>query len=197
MKLIKTVLVFVMSFGIAANAFALRSAILDFRSNEKQRQAVLEDSAHVLTKLYESEPHAKAAVEKAYGYATFSNFATKFIFVGSGGGRGVAVNKKTGQRTFMNMLVAQAGLGIGVKSYMLVWVFDNEKGYNDFINSGWELGAQASAAAKAGSSGGALQGAMEIASGVYVYQLSGSGLALELTAQGTKYYKDNDLNNKK
>lgn len=195
MKLIKTVSILILSFGIAANAFALRSAIFDFRSNEKQRQAVLEDSAHVLAELYGSEPHAKAVVEKAYGYATFSNFATKFVFVGSGGGRGVAVNNKTGQRTFMNMLVAQAGLGIGVKSYMLIWVFENEKGYHDFINSGWELGAQASAAAKAGSAGGALQGAMEIADGVYVYQLSGSGLALELTAQGTKYYKDNDLNN--
>lgn len=194
MKLIKTVFVLVMSFGIAANAFALRSAIFDFRSNDKQRKAVLEDSAHVLEELNKAQPEARGIVEKAYGYATFSNFATKFVFVGSGGGRGVAVNNKTRQKTFMNMLEAQAGLGIGIRSYMLIWIFENEKVFNDFVNSGWELGAQASAAAKAGDTGAAYQGAIQISAGVYLYQLTGSGLAAELTATGTKYYKDNDLN---
>jgi hypothetical protein len=33
-----------------------------------------------------------------------------------------------------------------------------------------------------------------IAPGVWLYQLTGDGLALELTAKGTKYYKDGDLN---
>ncbi len=197
MKLIKAVLVFVVSFGLLVSSALARPAWLDRRPNEKQRQEALENSAKILTKLYESEPNAKTAVEKAYGYATFSNFATKIVFVGSGGGRGVAVNNKTQQKTFMNMAEVQAGLGLGVKSYMLIWVFENEKVFNDFVNSGWELGGQASAAAKAGSTGGALQGAIQIASGIYVYQLTSSGLAVELTATGTKYYKDNDLNNKK
>jgi hypothetical protein len=33
-----------------------------------------------------------------------------------------------------------------------------------------------------------------VAPGVWVYQLTGDGLAVELTAKGTKYYKDADLN---
>jgi hypothetical protein len=33
-----------------------------------------------------------------------------------------------------------------------------------------------------------------VAPGVWLYQLTASGLALELTAKGTKYYKDNELN---
>ncbi len=191
---IKTTLFFAISFVLAVNTVFSRPAWMDRRPEEKQRQVILDQSSEVLSKLYASEPAAKIAVEKAYGYATFSNFGVKILFAGSGSGRGLAVNNKTGHKTFMNMAELQAGLGLGVKSFTLVWVFDNEKVFNSFVNSGWELGGQASAAAKAGDTGGALQGAVQVASGVYVYQLTGSGLALELTAKGTKYYKDNDLN---
>ncbi|HCM41902.1 MAG TPA: hypothetical protein DIS66_01105 [Candidatus Omnitrophica bacterium] len=186
--------VVIIGFALFSSVASARPAWLDRRPEEKQRQVILEQSSEVLAKLYQSQPEAKAAVEKAYGYATFSNFGVKIFFAGSGSGRGLAVNNKTQQKTFMNMAEVQAGLGLGVKSFMLVWVFDNEQVFNSFVNSGWELGGQASAAAKAGETGAAYQGAIQIASGIYVYQLTGSGLAVELTAKGTKYYKDNDLN---
>ena len=35
---------------------------------------------------------------------------------------------------------------------------------------------------------------MAVAPGVWLYQVSGDSLALELTAKGTKYYKDTELN---
>lgn len=181
---------------ISSAAFA-RPAWLDRRPNEVQRQDVLKNSSEILTKLYAAQPDAKAAVEKSYGYATFGNFGTKILFVGSASGRGVAVNNKTQQRTFMDMYEVQAGLGLGVKSYMMIWVFESENAFNNFVNSGWEIGAQAAAAAKAGGNGGALEGAVQISPGVYVYQLTSTGLAVELTAKGTKYYRDNDLNNVK
>ena len=50
------------------------------------------------------------------------------------------------------------------------------------------------AAAKAGKEGGAYSGATSIAPGVWVYQITKNGLALQATLQGTKYYKDDDLN---
>jgi hypothetical protein len=37
-------------------------------------------------------------------------------------------------------------------------------------------------------------GAMPISQSVWLYQLTDDGLALELTAKGTKYYKDDELN---
>jgi lipid-binding SYLF domain-containing protein len=37
----------------------------------------------------------------------------------------------------------------------LVWVFESEKALNAFVNSGWEFGAQATAAAKTGDKGAA------------------------------------------
>lgn len=180
-------------FFSSSTAFA-RPAWLDRRPEEKQKQVIIEQSSKILEKLYAAKPAAKQDVEQAYGYATFSNFGIKVFFAGSGTGRGLAVNNKTGDKIFMNMAELQAGLGLGVKKFMLVWVFANEKKFNSFVNSGWELGGQASAAAKAGDKGGAFQGAIEIEEGIWVYQMTGTGLALELTAKGTKYYKDNDLN---
>jgi hypothetical protein len=39
----------------------------------------------------------------------------------------------------------------------------------------------------------ALQGVLSASPGVWLYQFTDTGLALELTAKGTKYYKDGDL----
>ena len=62
--------------------------------------------------------------------------------------------------------------------------------------AGWAADAQTDAAAKTGSSGAAYSGAVQVAPGVWVYQITKKGLALQLTLQGTKYYKDDDLNKK-
>jgi hypothetical protein len=39
-----------------------------------------------------------------------------------------------------------------------------------------------------------MQGALAVSPGIWLYQITDAGLALELTANGTKYYKDSDLN---
>ena len=73
-------------------------------------------------------------------------------------------------------------------------MFETDDALAKFINSGWDASAQADAAAKAGSSGGAYSGAATVAPGVWVYQITKNGLALQVTLQGTKYSKDDDLN---
>jgi lipid-binding SYLF domain-containing protein len=147
-----------------------------------------------LSRLYKAQPQAKTAVAKAAGYAVFSNFGMKIFVAGSGTGKGVAVNNSTKKKTYMKMVEVQAGLGIGVKKFRLIWVFEKQKDLDAFINSGWELGGQTSAAAQASGQGAAFAGAMSVAPGIWLYQLTDDGLALELTAKGTKYYKDSDLN---
>ena len=147
-----------------------------------------------LARLYKAQPSAKQAVSNAAGYAVFSNFGMKIFFAGGGSGSGMAVSNKTKKETFMKMLEVQAGLGLGIKKFRLVWVFETQSGLNSFIDSGWEFGGQATAAAQASGQGGAFAGAMSISPGVWLYQLTDDGLALELTAKGTKYYKDGDLN---
>ncbi len=180
-------------FTVINSAFAL-PAFLDRRSADKQRQSILKQSEKVLAALYKAQPESRSSVESSYGYATFSNFGMKIFLAGGGSGRGIAINNKTHQKYFMNMAEIQAGLGLGIKKFMLVWIFENETAFNRFVHSGWELGGQASAAAKAGDHGGSFQGAVAVDSGIWLYQLTEAGLALELTAKGTKYYQDNDLN---
>jgi lipid-binding SYLF domain-containing protein len=160
----------------------------------KERQEIRKMSQDILARLYKVQPSAKTAIGKAAGYAVFSNFGMKILVAGSGTGKGVAVDNQTKKETFMKMVELQAGLGFGVKKFSLVWVFETPETLATFINSGWELGGQTSVAAKAGEKGAALQGAMPVAQGVWVYQLTDTGVALELTAKGTKYFKDSDLN---
>jgi lipid-binding SYLF domain-containing protein len=160
----------------------------------KERQEIRKNAKDILARLYKAQPSAKAAVEKAAGYAVFSNFGMKLGVAGSGSGKGVAVDNKTKKETFMKMFEVQAGLGFGIKSFSLVWLFETPQTLGTFTNSGWELGSQTSVAAKAGEKGAAIQGAIPVAQGVWLYQLTDSGLALELTAKGTKYYRDDDLN---
>ena len=161
---------------------------------QQEQQEIRKKAKEILGQLYKAQPSAKAAVSKAAGYAVFSNFGMKIFVAGSGTGKGLAVDNKTKKEVFMKMVELQAGLGMGVKKFSLVWVFETPQTLAQFTSSGWELGAQASAAAKAGDKGAAFQGAVPISQGVWLYQLTETGVALELTAKGTKYYKDDDLN---
>jgi len=158
---------------------------------QKEIRKMAQDTLH---RLYKADPNAKAVVQGAAGHAVFSNVGLKIFVAGSGKGEGIAVNNKSKNETFMKMLELQAGLGFGVKKFRVVFVFDNEKAFNDFVNSGWEFGGQTTAAAKTGDTGGAMAGAASVSDGVWMYQLTDNGLALEITAKGTKYYKDDDLN---
>jgi lipid-binding SYLF domain-containing protein len=161
---------------------------------EQERADIRKMSKETLARLYKLQPSAKKAVAKSAGYGVFSNFGMKIFFAGSGKGKGIVFDNKTRKQTFMKMIELQAGLGLGVKKFRLVWVFENHKDVNEFINSGWEFGGQTSAAAKTGDKGGAFAGAMSVSPGIWLYQLTDDGLALELTGKGTKYYKDDDLN---
>lgn len=160
----------------------------------KEQNEVRKMAHDTLQRLYKADPKAKAAVAGAAGYAVFSNLGVKILVAGSGKGQGIAVNNKSKNETFMKMLELQAGLGFGVKKFRVIFVFDNEKALNSFVNSGWEFGGQTTAAAKTGDKGGAMAGAASVSDGVWMYQLTDKGLALEITAKSTKYYKDDDLN---
>jgi Las17-binding protein actin regulator len=84
----------------------------------------------------------------------------------------------------MKMVSAGAGLGIGVKDYRVIFVFENDKALSQFLDSGWSGSGQADAAAKAGEKGAAHSGAAEVAPGVWVYEITKNGLALQLDPAG-------------
>jgi lipid-binding SYLF domain-containing protein len=124
----------------------------------------------------------------------FSTFGVKLFFAGGTTGKGMVVNHRTGRQTFMKMLQVQGGLGFGVNQNRLIFVFATESALRNFINQGWEFGGQANLSAMAGGQGGMFTGAASVAPGVYLYQLTDTGLSATLTVSGTKFFKDANLN---
>jgi lipid-binding SYLF domain-containing protein len=178
---------------VAVIVFACGLAIAKDSPDEK-REKTRKMSVQTLSDLYKLQPTAQGAIQKSAGYAVFNNMGTNLLLLSTARGAGIAVNSKTKQETFMKMISAGAGLGIGVKDYRVVFVFENDQALARFLDSGWSGSAQTDAAAKAGKKGDAYSGAVEVAPGVLVYQITKNGLALQLTLQGTKYYKNDDLN---
>lgn len=162
-------------------------------SNAEKITAIDSMAAETLQRLYTEKGTARAEVQNAAGYACFSNANINIIFASAGGGFGVVVDNATGHKTYMKMGSGGLGLGLGAKDYRQVLLFENKEVMNKFINSGWEFGGHADAAAKAGDKGGELSGEGYIG-GVKVYAMTEAGLALQATVTGTKYYKDKDLN---
>ena len=163
-------------------------------SKEEQREDIRKTTAETLARLYAAQPSAKKAIQNAAGYAVFSNVGLKIFVAGTGKGKGMAVDNASGKETFMRMLEIQAGLGMGIKKFRVVFAFEDRAVLNEFIESGWQVGGQATAAVKTSGEGEAFAGAMSISPGIWMYQLTDAGLALELTGKGTKYYQDKDLN---
>ena len=163
-------------------------------SPDQKRDKTRKMANQTLVDLYKMEPKAQAEIQASAGYAVFNNMGTNLLLLSTARGAGIAVNSQTKDETFMKMVSAGAGLGVGVKDYRVVFVFKAEKAFKEFLDSGWSGSAQADAAAKAGEKGGAESGALEVAPDVWVYQITKNGLALQATLQGTKYYKDDKLN---
>lgn len=164
------------------------------KTKEQKQAEIRKQSQQTLAKLYAAKPSTQATVKAAAGYATFSDIGMKILIAGGGKGQGMAVDNASQKVTFMKMVEVQAGLGVGVKKFHTIFVFETKEAMDHFINNGWEFGGEATAAATTGDKGGAYQGAVSVMPGVWMYQLTDKGLALELAGKGTKYYKDDDLN---
>lgn len=158
------------------------------------RQQVREMSQDGLATLAEIAPDARRAIGIAAGYAVFSTFGLKLFFAGGTSGKGIVVNQRTHRETFMNMVQVQGGLGFGVNKNRLIFIFTSEQALLNFVNQGWQFGGQANLSAMADGQGGMFSGAAAVAPGVYLYQLTDTGLSASITVSGTKYFKSPDLN---
>ena len=158
------------------------------------RTQVREMSQDALSTLYEIAPGTRRVIDRAAGYAVFSTFGVKLFFAGGTTGKGVVVNQRTQRQTFMKMVQVQGGLGFGLNQNRLIFVFTNEQALRNFVDQGWEFGGQANLSAMAGGKGTQFSGAAAVSPGVYLYQLTNTGLSATITVSGTKYFKDGDLN---
>ena len=179
--------------AVFALAVILNGCASTGKTPDEKRAAILDMKNEVLGDLYKVRPDVRAQIKAAPGYAVFSNANVNLIFASFGGGYGVVRDNATGKHTYMKMGEVGIGLGLGIKDFRAVFVFHNRKVMKRFVDQGWAFGAQADAAAKAGDKGAAVAGEVTI-DNITIYQLTESGLALQATVKGTKYWKDKSLN---
>jgi len=164
----------------------------DWESLDQQAKRGKIDAAakEALDEVFKGSSNAKSLYGNAYGWAGFDNLKIAWGFSG-GGGNGVAVNKKSGARTYMKMGTVGVGLGLGAQKYQVIFLFQDENTFRNFVNKGWQ--ADASAQAAAGTAGaGAKSG---FVNGIAIYQVTAKGLTASADIAGTKYWKNKKLNN--
>ncbi len=159
----------------------------------EKRVNTLDMETKTLDRFIAEEPLIRREISEAAGYGVFDNSNINVILVSGGGGYGVVTDNSTGKKTYMKMGLAGIGLGIGAKDYRVLLIFPKRETMMSFIYDGWEFGGHADAAAKSGDKGGeaSSQGAI---GDIKAYSLTEAGLAIQATIAGTKYWKDDDLN---
>lgn len=155
---------------------------------QQRRQEIDNNAQTVLDGLMSTNTGVRDLYGRAAGYAVFTVTKGGFI-VSGGGGNGVAVNKGTGQHTYMRMGTGGIGLGIGAQRYSLVMLFETEDRLSKFVAGGWD--SRATAEAAAGKEGVAVQSSFF--DGVAFYQITEKGLMAHADVSGTKFWVNDEL----
>jgi lipid-binding SYLF domain-containing protein len=161
---------------------------------EEKRRAILSMRDRTLAELYKTNPEAKAEVEHAVGYAVFDATGINVILFVGVKGTGIAVENGSNKVTYMNMVRAGSGPGIGYKDYRMVFIFKSKGVFDKFTTLGMDAGASADATMKMGGEGKEAAYAKSFNPDVKVYQITDKGLLLQANWGGTKFLKDKDLN---
>lgn len=181
----------------------------------EKRDFVREMRDQTLDELYRGRPDARQRIERAAGYAVFSNVNLHLFLLTTGNGYGVVVDNRDGAETFMRMAEGGVGLGAGLKDFRAVFVFHERALMERFVQHGWQFGAETEAAAVSGDAGGSARGEATATTGgsaagvagkaqehggadtageIEIYTLTKAGIALQATLAGTKYWRDRSLN---
>lgn len=155
---------------------------------DQRRQQIDGNAQTTLDELMNNQAAVRDLYGRAVGYAVFTVTKGGFI-VSGGGGNGVAVNKATGQRTYMRMGTGGIGLGIGGQRYSLVMLFETDDRLNKFLAGGWD--SRATAEAAAGKEGIAVQSSFF--DGVAFFQITEKGLMAHADVSGTKFWVNDEL----
>jgi lipid-binding SYLF domain-containing protein len=173
---------------LAAVPVAAEEGEKDKDKKAEKRDKIDARSNDILQEVLAESTNAKELYDASIGYAVFDNTKAA-VGISGGGGSGVAVDKSGGGRTYMKMGTAGIGFGIGIKTYQVIMMFENEKVFQNFVDNGWQGDAQAGAAA--GKEGVAVKTTFH--DGMAVFVRTKKGLMASADVSGTKYWKS-DLN---
>ena len=156
---------------------------------EGKRGKINETADESLEELFGENEKAREIFARSYGWAVFDNLKIG-IGISGGGGNGVAVVRSTNARTYMKMGTAGIGLTLGAQKYQVVFLMQDSKTFDQFVDKGCQ--ADAGASAVAGKAGVGVM--TDFVNGLAVYQLTEKGLMANADIAGTKYWKNDKLN---
>ena len=155
---------------------------------EEKRSFLAELETTTLAELVTKKPEVQDEVDRAVGYAVFSNQATKVPFVGGGEGIGVVVDSETGTRSYLKVGRLDVGGGLGVRSYRLVVLFFDQEALHKLASGKVEVGAGIEAGAgdtDVGTGAGGVAGSRN--EKFVLYQLSEKGVSATFTVRVIRY----------
>jgi lipid-binding SYLF domain-containing protein len=156
-------------------------------SKEDRRAEILKMRDATLERLYREQPDAKDVVSKGAGYAVFDATGVNVVLYVGGKGTGVLVDNATGKPTYMTMVRAGTGPGVGYKEFKQVIVFKSKGAMELFDTTGVDVGASFDFG-DLGSHGQSFN------PNFHMYTISDRGFTVQANWGGTKYFKDGELN---
>lgn len=166
-------------------------------SSEQHRQKILAMKDLTLADLYKLKPEAKEVIEKAEGYAVFDASGLFVVLYVGITGRGVLIDNSNAEATYMTMVRAGTGFGVGYEKLRYVMVFKNKSLLDTFKTVGGDVGASGHLVAKGFGKGAGTGVQRSFDPMLSVYQISDAGLAAEASWGATVFAPDPTLNPKK
>ncbi len=166
--------------------------VSDEETPELTRQRIDDVATKTLELLFAVNGEAKALYDLSFGYAVFDARQLTVVGATAGYGRGVAVAKETGARTYMNMGTGGVGISLGIGGFdrKIIVLFEEGALFHQFVDNGYDATAQA------GAMVGDDKDSQEVrfVDGRSIFVLTNKGWKVSASAAGTKYWKDTDLN---
>ena len=154
---------------------------------EGKRQAILKMRDATLERLFKEQPDARGVVEGGAGYAVFDATGVNLVLYVGGKGAGVMMTKGNDKPTYMSMVRAGTGPGLGYKEFKQVIVFKNKNAIEMFQTAGVDVGASF-------DFGSVLAKGQSFHPDFAIYTITEKGFTVQANWGGTKYFKDSELN---
>ena len=188
MKTIKILLLIVCAMSVSGCMTPKGKTVME------RQTRVQEVKAETLDDLYAKVPESESKMEQAVGYGVFKNMGAAFLIGGGANGFGTITDKESGEETYMRAASGSLGFGFGIKNYRLVILFYDPAVMNNFVNTGWDFGANASATLKSEGEGGDATGKGTFKRSMDIYEFTKEGIFLRADLNATRFWPDKGMN---
>jgi lipid-binding SYLF domain-containing protein len=154
-----------------------------------ERSAIDQRERESLEKLYATNPEAKAEIEGAVGHAVFDITAVNAVLLVGQEGKGVLIEHASGKRTYMTMVRAGTGPGVGYQELAQIVAFKSSAAVDQF-KLGGQIGGDVVVSGTLGSS----NAQQSIDPLIRYWYVNEKGFAVQVNWGGAVYAVDPKLN---